>query len=374
LLLRSFEKMRAVNLGYNPENVVSASFSLPEKQYPNQAAVYNFTKDLLFRLQQFPSIKSAGLTRAIPTSNYDMENGVVVDDYLPSAQGKVNLAPVVPVAGNYFRAMDISLIHGRFFTESDKADTQLVAIVNQEFARYYWQGRNPLGKRVRFGTPQMQTPWITIVGEINDVNLKSPDSLMMPQVYIPATQAGQKKLMSAGYIVVRGNLPTEQMEKGLLGIVHQMDPQLPLTNLQSMAAVISETEGPRRFNTVAISIFAAIAVLLAGSGIYSVIAFSVASREREMAIRMALGSERSDVMRLVVISGVKLAAIGGIIGLIGSIAASALLRSLLFAVSPFDPIVLVMAMVAVVLLALAACAMPARRAASVDPMQALRGE
>lgn len=179
---------------------------------------------------------------------------------------------------------------------------------------------------------------------------------------------------NGGYIVLRSTFAPEQMENSLRAALRSIDPQLPLTQLQTMEQAVSESEAPRRFNTVLISSFAFAAVLLAVLGIYSVIAFSVASRVQEMAIRMALGSQRAGIMRLILISGAKLAAIGCMLGLVGAIADSALLQALLFGVSPFDPVVLTLAAAAVLLLAVGASAVPALRAASTDPMQALRGD
>jgi ABC-type antimicrobial peptide transport system permease subunit len=164
------------------------------------------------------------------------------------------------------------------------------------------------------------------------------------------------------------------MENALRASVRSIDGQLPLNQVQTMNEVVSQSEAPRRFNTILISSFALAAVLLAVLGVYSIIAFSVASRVQEMAIRIALGSQRSHIMRLILISGLKLAAIGCILGLAGAAAASIVLRSFLFHVSPFDPWVMILTAIAVFTLALAASAVPARRAASVDPLQALRGE
>jgi ABC-type antimicrobial peptide transport system permease subunit len=179
---------------------------------------------------------------------------------------------------------------------------------------------------------------------------------------------------NGGYIVVRSAVAAEQIENALRATVRSIDPLLPLTQMQTMEHVVSESEASRRFNTVLISSFAFAAVLLAILGIYSVIAFSVASRVQEMAIRMTLGSQRSAIVRLVLKSGAKLAASGCVIGLAGAAAASGLLRSMLFGVSPFDPLVLVLAAVCVLLLAVGASVPPALRGASVNPMQALRGE
>jgi len=279
--------------------------------------------------------------------------------------------------------MGISRLRGRLFTLADKSGAQLVTIVNRKFAEHYWPGQDPIGKRIRIGTEQVQTPWMTIVGEVADVKLGAPDLPTDEQFFFPLDQEEEDVGSLAapadlygdfGFIALRSALPPESLEEALRATVRAIDPQLPLTRVQTMEQAVSESEAPRRFNTVLITSFACAAVLLAVLGIYSVIAFSVASRVQEMAIRMALGSERTGIIRLVLESGVKLAAVGCIIGLAGAAAASSLLRSLLFGVSPFDPLVLAVAAVGVLLLALGASALPAFRAASIDPIKALRGE
>jgi ABC-type antimicrobial peptide transport system permease subunit len=179
---------------------------------------------------------------------------------------------------------------------------------------------------------------------------------------------------NGGYIVLKSSLPPEQMENSLRTVVRSIDPGLPVTQVQTMEQAVSQTEAPRRFNTVLIGSFAVAALLLSVLGIYSVIAFSVASRVQEMAIRMALGSQRAAIIQLVLRSGARLAVVGCMLGLGGAVAASRLLRSLLFGVSPFDPLVLSLAAIGVLLLAVLASGLPALRAASIDPMQALRGE
>jgi len=256
-------------------------------------------------------------------------------------------------------------------------------IVNHKMAQHYWPGQDPLGKRLRIGTPEMQTPWLTVVGEVADVKLTSPDEPSKQQYYIPNDQAEDDAGALAsptdlngngGFIVLRSTLPPEQLENALRSAVRSIDPLLPLTQMQTMEQAVSLSEAPRRFNTVLIGSFALAAVLLSALGIYSVISFSVASRVHEMAIRMALGSQRGAIVRLVLQSGAKLAVVGCAIGLGGALAASKLLRSLLFGVSPFDPLVLSIAVLGVLLLALAASGLPALRAASIDPMRALRGE
>ena len=383
LLLRSFEKMRSVDLGYRPDHVTTASYSLPQKQYEKQTQVDEFNRDLLARLNPLPGVTAVGLTSLVPAGNNNNNQTFVVEGFTPPKGADMNLATVSYVIGNFFPAMGIPMLRGRVFTESDRHGSQLVLIVNHKMAQHYWPGQDPIGKRLRIGTAEMQTPWLTVVGEVADVKLSSPDEPSKQQYYVPVAQAEDAVGALAsptdlngnyGYIVLRSTLPPEQMENALRSTVRSIDPLLPLTQVQTMEQAVSQSEAPRRFNTILIGSFAFAAVLLAVLGIYSVIAFSVASRVQEMAIRMALGSQRGAIMRLILQSGAKLALVGCVIGLAGAVAASGLLRSLLFGVSPFDPFALSVAAVVVLLLAVAASGLPALRAASIDPMRALRGE
>jgi predicted permease len=384
LLLRSFEKMRSVDLGFRPEHVATASYSLPQKQYSTQASVDAFNNELLRRLKQLPGVESASLSSLVPASGNNNNQTFVVEGYVPPKGANMNLATTSYVIGDYFRSMGIPLLRGRTFTDADKSGAPLVLIVNRKLAQHYWPNQDPIGKRLRLGTPEMQTPWVTVAGEVADVKLGAPDDPTKEQYFFPVAQAEDTFGALAnpatdlngngGYIVLRSALPPEQMEAALRSTVRAIDPQLPLTQVQTMEQAVSLSEAPRRFNTVLITSFAGAAVLLAVLGIYSVIAFSVASRVQEMAIRMALGSQRAGIVRLILESGVKLAAVGCVIGLGGAAAASTLLRSMLFGVSPFDPLVLTLAAIGVLLLALGASALPALRAASIHPMQALRGE
>jgi predicted permease len=382
LLLRSFSNMSAVDLGFRPDHVTTAVYALPQKQYSTQTQIDTFNNKLLEQLRQLPGIEAAGLTSTLPATGDGIE-AFVVDGYVDPRGPDQTAASPSQVIGDYFKAIGIPLIRGRYFSESDNANNQLVVIVNHEFAEHYWPHQDPIGKRMRVGTVKSGTPWMTVVGEVADAKLTSPDADASDQFYQPVAQlekdAGPVALPTdlngnSGYIVLRSALPPEQMENALRATVRSIDAQLPLTQVQTMEQVVAQSEASRRFNTIIISSFALAAVLLAVLGIYSIIAFSVASRVQEMAIRMALGSQRSDIMRLILISGLKLAAIGCVLGLAGAAAASSVLRSFLFHVSPFDPVVMILTAIVVFAMALAASAMPAHRAASVDPIQALRGE
>jgi predicted permease len=383
LLLRSFEKMRAVELGFRPDHTVAAEYSLPQQQYPTQSMVDGFDGELLRRLRQLPGVSAVGLTTRLPASGIHSSSAFVVEGFVPPKGAGITLGSPTYTEGDYFKAMGISLLKGRFFTPEDKQGSQMVVIVNHKLAEHYWPGQNPLGRRIRMGLSGSPTPWLAVVGEVGDVKLGSPDEETTEQMYEPMAQAlaaygamaNPKDLVGDfGYIALRSDLPPEQMENSLRATAQSIDPQLPLTQVKTMEHAISKAEAPRTFYTALIGSFAIAAMLLAGLGIYSVIAFSVALRSHEMAIRMALGSPPSNVVRLVLVSGAKLALSGCAIGLAGAVAASRMLGSFLFEVSPLDPLVLLLSAILVLLLALAACLRPARRAAAVDPMQALRAE
>ena len=384
LLLRSFEKMRETDLGYRPDHSLVAGYSLPRKEYATQSAVNQFNQDLIRRVQALPGVQSAAFTSFLPANGNQGNSAFVAEGYVPQKAGTIDLGTPILIEGDYFSASGTSLLRGRFFTPADRTGSQLVLIVDQSLAQQSWPGQNPIGKRLRIGTNEMATPWATVVGEVQDVKEGSPDAAARQQYYIPVEQfedlAGSLANPATdlngngGFIVARTTMPPDLVVNELRSAVRAIDPRLPLFPLETMDHAISDSEAPRRFNTVLISSFAGAALLLAILGIYSVIAFTVALRGQEMAIRMALGSQRSGIVGLVLASGAKLAAAGCVLGLLGAVAASRLLQSMVFGVSTLDPLVLALAAVLVLLLALAASLLPARRAASANPVEALRAQ
>jgi predicted lysophospholipase L1 biosynthesis ABC-type transport system permease subunit len=279
--------------------------------------------------------------------------------------------------------MRVPLLRGRMLTADDQQSKRLIVLVNRKLAEQSWPGEDPIGKQLKIGTAAMKTPWATVVGEVGDVTENSPTMPAKQQFYAAVDQETQLQGELAapgdvngdgGYIVLRTEVPPALMENALRTAVRAIDPQLPLTQMQTMEQAISTTEGTRTFYTALISGFAAVALLLAILGIYSVIAFSVALRSQEMAIRLALGSQRAGIMRLVLVSGAKLAALGCAIGLVAAAASGQLLHSFLFGVSALDPVVLLLSAVCVLGLAVAASLLPARKAATADPLQVLRAE
>ena len=383
LLLRSFEKLRAVNLGFHADHLLSAAYGLPRQQYGTQAAVDSFNERLMLKLRELPGVEAVGLAGMLPAADQMSSSGFVAEGYVPPKGSGVNLAWPQQVMGDYFAAQGIPMLRGRGFTPADTADSQMVVVVNKTLAERYWPGQDPVGKRIHFGVPEVSLPWMTVVGEIGDVKQTKADAGVRPQIYQPAVQQwrsfGQFAAPDAlnangGYVLVRGAIAPEQMIAQLTSVVREIDPRLPLTQVQSMEKVVNEGQASRRFNMVILSSFAGAAVLLAVMGIYSVIAFSAALRTQEMAIRLALGAQRSSVMQMVLASGAKLGLAGCAIGAVAALFATRLLQSMLFEVSPLDPLVLSLAAVSIFALAVVASLVPARRVALVEPVEALRGE
>jgi predicted permease len=383
LLLRSFEKLRTVNLGFHADHMLTAMYGLPQRQYSTQTSIDEFNDSLLRRLQQLPGVKAAGVTSQLPASGNFSNSAFVADGYVPPKGEGLPLSWPSQVMGDYFAAAGIPLLRGRGFTLNDGVKSPLVVVVNRHLAEHFWPGQDPIGKRLRWGMQETPTPWMTVVGEAGDVRQNTPDTPIGYQIYQPSSQNAVSfgSLAPAdslngqgGAIVLRTTLSPEQSINDLTAAVRQIDPQLPLIQVRSMDSAVSEAEAPHRFNAALVSSFAAAAVLLALLGIYSVIAFSAAMRSQEMAIRLALGSQRSSIVRLIVASGAKLGLIGCGLGTVAALFATRLLRSMLFEVDPLDPSVIVLAALSIFALAMAASLAPARRAASVEPVEALRGE
>jgi putative ABC transport system permease protein len=379
--LRSFQKMRAVDPGFRPAHVLIAAYELPKKEYPTNDAVDAFDRSVVERLSAKPGIVAASITSTLPTEFYGASAYTIEGE--PASAWKLKFALFTSTYGDYFRTMDIPLLDGRTFTMDDSADAPLVVIVNESMAKQSWPGQRAVGKRMHTGNPHKPMPWATVVGVVADTKVGGRDEPDKEQWYIPAVQsatlngtdtAGQLTRPTRGYVTLRSALPPEQMAKVLRSTVAGVDPLLALQQVQPLSDVLADTEAPRRFNTVLITSFALGALLLAFTGIYAVISFSVSLRTQEIAIRMALGAQRANIARLVLTNGAKIALLGCVLGMAGSFAISRLVNAFLFDVSATDPLVYSVAAVIMLLLALLAAALPAARAASADPVDALRSQ
>ena len=380
--LRSLQKMRVVDPGFGADHVLVAGYQLPLQQYSTQASVDSFHHQVVERLSHKPGVVAAGITNELPASGLVGGSAYTIEGE-PTASWKLKFGMFSTASGDYFRAMGIPLIEGRYFTADDSAKTMPVMIVNEWMAKHCWPGQQALGKRMHLGPPQNAKPWATIVGIVADTKMGSRDEPTTGQWYTPVEQPNtlygrqfDGKLTDAvsGYITLRSTLPPEQMAQTLHATVAEIDPMLALQQVQTMGDVRSSTEAPRRFNTDLITAFASGALLLAITGIYAVIAFSVAQRNHEIAIRMALGARRSDIARIALGFGVKLGLLGCAIGIAGSLAASRLVTSFLFEVSATDPVIYAASVTVMMAVALMASAIPTSRAVAIDPMRILRAE
>ena len=378
--LVSFQKMRAVDPGFRPDHVLVASYKLPLRQYPTDTAEDTFNHAVRDQLSSKPGVTAVGVINSLPAGDlvpratYTIEGDSV-------GTWKLKFAAFAITYGDYFEAMRIPLLDGRTFNAHDRADAPLVVIVSESMAKDCWPGQHAVGKRIHIGNPKKELPWATVVGVVADTKLGSRDEPSEDQWYFPLEQPAillgpqpseNLSVPAGGYITVRSAFPSEQMTQILRSTIAGIDPMLALRDVQPMNAVVDNVEAPRRFNTDLITAFAAGALLLAVLGIYAVIAFSVSQRTQEIAIRMALGAQRGGIAQLVLVSGAKLAVLGCIIGVLGSLAVARVISSFLFGVSATDPLVYSVGVLIMMLLALVASALPAVRAASADPVEALR--
>jgi putative ABC transport system permease protein len=378
--LRSFQKMRAVDPGFRPDHVLVGGYQLPLKQYSTDASADAFNRDVIDRLTSKPGIIAVGITNILPASGFNGGTSYTIEG-VPAENWKLQFAMLSVTFGDYFRALGIPLTDGRYFTMDDRSNAPLVVIVNESMAAHSWPGERAIGKRIHVGNPDKGMPWATVVGVVADTKLGSRDEESTDQWYAPAEQpailfgpgtSGALADAASGYITLRSAVPPEQMTQTLRATIAEIDPLLALQEVQPMDDVISNVEAPRRFNTDLITAFALGALLLAISGIYAVVAFSVSLRSQEIAVRMALGAQRTGIARLVLISSARLALLGCGIGVLGSLAVSRLVSSFLFEVSATDPVVYLAAVLIMMLMALLASVLPATRAASANPMDALR--
>lgn len=373
LMLRSFLNLLHLNPGFEQQHVLTATVSLPEVHYKSTAGIGHFYDQLTIALRSLPGVQSAGAGTDVPFTGYD-ENlgGFTIEGKQPPPHQQFNGRYHVATPG-YFRALGIPLLSGRFFTEADKAGAPNVVIINHAMARKYWGHQDAVGQRLSFLTDHpTQKDWTTVVGVVGDVKDKpsSPDA--EPAFWWPdLQQAWPFPQMS---IVIRSNVDPESLASELRAAVKHLDPALAVANVREMDQVVQGSVATPRFAFVLVGLFAALAILLAGIGIYGVIAYSVSQRTSEFGLRVALGAQRADILRLVVMQAAALVFSGTILGLGLALILGRALKSLVYDVSPADPLTLTTAGLCVIAAAIVPCLVPARKATRIDPMIALRAE
>ncbi len=372
LLVRSFAALLRDYPGFNPSGVVAASIWLPVPNDPKAdpyagiAPQTVFVREALRRMRAIRDVDLAGVTSALPASGEANSAALAIEDQ-PVESSQDLRAEVIRVSPGYFEAMQSPLIRGRFFTESDEAGKEQVAIIDESTARRYWGNRDPLGRRLRFGQ-NANTPWMSIVGIVKDIKHDGLDVDGVPHIYVSMYQR-QGRVMS---IVLRTALPASLLEAKIRHEVQSVDPGLPVFNVRSMGEVMDVSLAPRRFSSVLVGGFAAVALLLASIGIYGLLAYMVGQRTHEIGVRVALGAQPSHILTLILRRGMLFSSAGILAGLFLAAIAAPLMASLLYGVRPIDPLVFLAVPAVFLVVAVLASLVPARRAMNVDPIVALR--
>jgi putative ABC transport system permease protein len=371
LLINSFLRLRNVDPGFRADKLLTMQVVLPKVKYREQAQRSAFYTELLHRVEVLPGVKSAAVTTNLPLYKQGNSIGIEIEGRPAPEPGKELIVATRVISPRYFSTMGIQLLQGREISGQDKADSPAVAVISETMARRYWPGEDPIGKRISPGKPESPDDWITIIGVVKDVRQFELEANPKPQMYLSYEQAG---FFEPNDLVVSTNADPLSMAAMVRNAVWEIDKDQPVSKIRTMEDIISESVARQRFSMLLLGIFAILALVLAAVGIYGVMSYSVAQRAHEIGLRMALGAQRSDVLKLVVGQGLKLVLIGVAIGLAAAFTLTRVMSSLLFGVSATDPITFITISLVLISVAVLASYIPARRATKVDPMVALRYE
>jgi putative ABC transport system permease protein len=369
LLVKTFERIIAIPPGFDPHNVLTAQISLPATTYAKEEQWREFYSQVLERLQALPGVSSAGIGAALPGMRY-MTGALQVEgrpEVSPVGHSFVGGSSVNIVSPGFFSALRIPLKSGRFLNQSDGATTPNVAVVNEAFARAFFRNENPIGHRIEFGAG---STWKTIVGVVGDTRQAGPMEEIPPEAYVPAEQTSDSFMN----LVIRTSGAPTALIPNLRAVASRIDPNVAVYGIATMDEIMANDVATEQFNMALLVAFAGLALLLAAVGIYGVMAYAVGQRRQEIGIRMAIGAQRGDVLRMILAQGGRLAILGLVLGVGATFALTRVLLSLLSEVTPTDPVTFTLAALVLLCVALMACWIPARRATKVDPLVALRYE
>jgi putative ABC transport system permease protein len=369
LMIKSFWRLLQVDPGFNPENALTLSVALPRSKYPEEVRQIAFFQQLLEKVKNLPGAQAAGASNVLPLAD-DFVLGFDVQGRPPLPPGVGQSTNFYSVSADYFKAMGIPLLRGRLLTERDTKDSPHVAVVNETMAKKIFPDEDPIGKRITFDRRDNNPDWYEIVGVVGDVKHYGLDQTTTLQTYEPFTQ----QTFSSMSLVVRTAGDPTQATAAIRNAVLELDKDQPIANIKTLEQLVSTSIAQQKFSMSLLGVFAAVALALAAVGIYGVLSYAVTQRTHEIGIRMALGAGRRDVLRLVVGQGMRLTLIGVSVGLVAALALTRLMSTMLFGVSVTDPLTFSSIALLLAAIALLACWIPARRAAKVDPMVALRCE
>ena len=369
LLIKSFGNLSRVNPGFDPQNVMTFSYFLPQSNYPTIQKQSLFNKELIEAVQALPFVQSVGDNTFLPIGGGIRFAYFCAEGTPCLGVGKDPVAAVRQNSPEYFNTMRIPLLRGRVFNDHDNAGSKNVSIINETLANQFFSGQDPIGKHLVLTRGNVQTEIVGVVASVRYAGLNAP---FTSEVYVPQEQSSIP--VSSMTLVVRSNSPTLPLVTAVRAAITKLDPDLPLSNIQNMESVVSTSVAQPRLTTGITAGFAILALLLAAIGIYGVIAYSVAQRRHEMAIRIALGAAPGDILGLIAKRGFVLIGLGIVIGIGVSLALTRFFASILFGVSARDPLTLLGVTTLLMVVGLMACYLPARRAMRVDPIAALREE
>ena len=370
LLVRSFVRVLGADAGFRADGVLTASLPLPQTRFPEEAQRAAFVRQVVERVQAVPGVRVAAA--ALPLLG-GWQSSFTLEGRPEPPPGQLPSADITRVTPDYFRAMGERVLEGRVFTAHDTAEAVPVAVVDETFARTQYPGQAVLGKRLRFGSrrdPERKAKWLEIVGVVGHVKNYGVDQESRVEVYLPFDQSPA----GGATLIVRAEKDPGALASGLREAVKAVDPEVPVYSLRTLAELMSDRTAERRLAVMLITVFAAVALLLAAVGIYGVMSYAVAQRTQEIGIRMALGAERRDILRMVLRHGSLMAVTGIALGVVAALGLARLITSLLFQVSATDPPTFSIVPVVLIAVALLACYIPARRATRVDPLVALRDQ
>ncbi|HEV7475855.1 MAG TPA: FtsX-like permease family protein, partial [Pyrinomonadaceae bacterium] len=376
LLIQSFMRVQAIEPGFDPANAMAIRLSLPKLRYPNRAAVALFYDKLLPRIQALPDVEAVGTISILPLSG-----GLSSSDFTLAGRAltpsDAHTSQFRAASPDYFRAMKIPLLQGRPFDEHDNARSVPVVLINETMARRFWPKADAIGAQINIddnNTGPRPVEIVGVVGNVKHLNLESEPTF---DVYLPIAQIHEDNVglvTNTHYWIVRFKTNSQTVEAAFRRELQNVDPDAATSNIKTLDDYISDSVAPRRFNLRVLTIFSVAALLLAATGIYGIVSYTVTQRTPEMGIRLALGAGRTEVFRLILGQGLKVVLFGVALGLIGALAVTRVIRSLLFGTTPNDPLTFVVVSLLLMLVALIACSVPARRATKVDPLIALRNE